>query len=1260
MVDDRTVNGGPGEEASENRGGERALSERGQLLQAVFENSLDAILLADDDARYVDANPAACALSGYSRDELLQLSVWDLTPEMEREAGMAAWREFIAAGALGGEYAIQREDGTVLDVEFRAVANVVPGLHMSVMRDIDERKGREEALRAINERLRTIIEASPAALVVLTLEGEVTLWSPAAEAIFGWQAEEVVGQAYPLADTPELAAEFRENLRRAAAGEPITGLETQRRRKDGRLIDVSMNVTPVTDRSGKVTSVLGLIVDITERKEAVRALQASEARYRRLFELLPAGVFTKDREGRYTSSNDRALTYTQKTPIGATDAELQPPDIAAELRANDLQVMERGERMVFEEKYMAPDGVRWLLSHKTPLRDAEGNVTGILGATQDITERKETEAKLRRSEEKYRMLVETAHDLIWSVDEEGVITFMNRAARRIYGREPQEMIGRPYTDFVPADEAARQAAVWEEMAAENDRITNYENWVLHKDGSRVLLSANAVLLRDEEGNVAGAMGTSQDITERKAMEEELAEYTKRLESLEALHRAILAIQPPEKTAETAIYFLSRLVDADRISAGLFSADHTSVRTLAAYSKGETQMGQGTSFDLDPYKAMIEHLKRGETHLVADLTAPQVTDPLLTRLRAEGLRTYMTIPLLSRGDLVGTLSIASTKPGAFTAHDEAMVHEVADQVAIAIRQAQLLEEERKQRRLAEALQEAGRSLSATLDVETLWDRLLDLIGKLVPYDSASVMAVEGERVQMTRMRGYREVGGEELAERVAGLTLRIDEAANLEEMVETGRAMVVPDTAADPDWIRPPGITHIASWAGAPIQIRGVTVAFFSVDKVEPNFYGSEHARILDAFAGQVSLALQNAHLFTVTRRRLRELSALYEAGTSLTQLSDPEEVGRRMLSTLESFMAFRQAGVIARDPQGGLQLLAYEARGEAQTEAETGERLQRALGAETSVVQWVIEHGQAVRLGDVQEDARYVAVDPEVQSELCVPLQAGGQTIGAINVEKNVRDGFDEHDERLLRTMAAQAAVALENARLFAAEQEAREQLSRLADYLQEAREAERTRIAREIHDEFGQALTALNMDVAWLSQRLQPAEAGVQEKVQEMEALIADSIQTMRRIATELRPGVLDDLGLAAALEWQTQEFSRRSGIACELEVDEEEMAVAGGVATACFRICQEALTNVARHAGADAVHVRLEKRPDEIVLTVRDDGRGIRDEEVRNSESLGLTGMAERARSFGGELTIAGTEGEGTTVRAHIPLAEKREGPK
>jgi signal transduction histidine kinase len=215
-----------------------------------------------------------------------------------------------------------------------------------------------------------------------------------------------------------------------------------------------------------------------------------------------------------------------------------------------------------------------------------------------------------------------------------------------------------------------------------------------------------------------------------------------------------------------------------------------------------------------------------------------------------------------------------------------------------------------------------------------------------------------------------------------------------------------------------------------------------------------------------------------------------------------------------------------------------------------------------------------------------------------------------------------------------------------------REELRQLTAGLLTTREEERTAIAREIHDELGQALTALKMDVAWMGAR-SPADAppALRQKLAAMSGLIDDTIVTVRRIATSLRPGVLDDLGLAAAVEWQTQEFEQRTGIACSLRASVDEAAFDPPLSTALFRILQESLTNVARHSRAHLVTVTLEHLGSDVVLEVRDDGIGITAADAANARSIGLAGMRERAQLVGGRLLISGTEGAGTTVRVRVP---------
>jgi signal transduction histidine kinase len=216
------------------------------------------------------------------------------------------------------------------------------------------------------------------------------------------------------------------------------------------------------------------------------------------------------------------------------------------------------------------------------------------------------------------------------------------------------------------------------------------------------------------------------------------------------------------------------------------------------------------------------------------------------------------------------------------------------------------------------------------------------------------------------------------------------------------------------------------------------------------------------------------------------------------------------------------------------------------------------------------------------------------------------------------------------------------------------EQQRALTARLQSVREEERARMAREIHDELGQALTAIKIELASLVNRL-PSDQKQALRGESIMELIDGTIHTVRRISTELRPGILDDLGLVAAVEWAAEEFQARTGTKCQISLPRADLALDPERATALFRIFQETLTNVARHAHATEVTVRLAYDRRDVSLEVRDNGKGISEEQLTAANSLGLLGMLERALLLGGELTINGVPGKGTTVRVRIPQSHR-----
>lgn len=263
----------------------------------------------------------------------------------------------------------------------------------------------------------------------------------------------------------------------------------------------------------------------------------------------------------------------------------------------------------------------------------------------------------------------------------------------------------------------------------------------------------------------------------------------------------------------------------------------------------------------------------------------------------------------------------------------------------------------------------------------------------------------------------------------------------------------------------------------------------------------------------------------------------------------------------------------------------------------------------------------------IRKDGTRVAVSVSVS-----PIKdARGTIVAASNIAHDMTEG-KRAQEALLRSRA---------------------QLRDFAARLRSAREKERTHIAREIHDELGQALTALKMDLFSLKECVPtPQRAQLEPRTAGMAALIDAMIDRVRTLATDLRPAVLDDMGLAAAVEWAVQQFARRTGVQCDLDVPQQQIRLDADRATDVFRILQEALTNVARHAQATRVDVHLRVNGAELVLEVHDNGRGITEAELDGGRSFGLMGIRERVLLWGGEAGIGTAPQGGTSVTVCLPL--------
>lgn len=463
-------------------------------------------------------------------------------------------------------------------------------------------------------------------------------------------------------------------------------------------------------------------------------------------------------------------------------------------------------------------------------------------------------------------------------------------------------------------------------------------------------------------------------------------------------------------------------------------------------------------------------------------------------------------------------------------------------------------------------------------------------------------------------------------------------------------LIVPDALADTRFADNPLVTgppHIRFYAGAPlITPGGHVIGTLNVIDSEPRQFSPQQKQALCIMARQVMTQLE-------LRRSADRLASVNEdLGQEILERKQAEEALRRLSHRNELILEAAGEGIYGLNTSGNAIFVNQAAA------RMTGWSVKELIGRPVhDLLHYAKPDGTPYPREECPVHASFVdgeshRVDNEVfwrkdgtafpVEYLSTPLREGDELVGAVLTFSDVTER--RRAEERLKT--------------------SREQLRALSARLQLAREEEGTRIAREIHDELGSALTGLKWDLEWVEKTVLESETGVpslrpvREKIISMVALIDTTINTVRRISSELRPGILDDLGLTAAIEWQAQQFQSRSGIACSCTSCVETVDLDRDRSTAVFRIFQEILTNVLRHAQASRVEITMRKDEDDFVLEVRDDGRGIREEEECSIHSLGILGMRERAHLARGAVAIKGVAGRGTVVTVRVPVSGSRPG--
>jgi PAS domain S-box-containing protein len=401
-----------------------------------------------------------------------------------------------------------------------------------VAQDVTERKSAQAALQEANDRLETLINASPLPIVTFATDGNITRWNPAAERVFGWSEAEVLGKPLPFIP-PEKLAEHQALRARDLRGENFTNLELQRRRKDGSKIDIQVSTAPIRNAQGEITGILSIYVDVTGQKRIQRELENSEARLRLALEAGHMGAWEWDVE-----SNTVVWSEGLTSAMGFAPAEgprtlqeflaIVHPEDRAHVQSAIQRSLETDAYYNVEFRVTAPGGTRWVARKGRAVRDASGRPVRMIGVGMDVTERKRTEEALRASEEKFRTIYNVAAVGIAQTSvPDGRYISVNRRFAEITGYAVEELIGKTFLEIThPEDRAGNEALYFRTMRSPLSEYTMEKRYI-RKDGAIVWANVTISFVRDESGAPLYTIGVIEDITERKLARMALEESEQR-------------------------------------------------------------------------------------------------------------------------------------------------------------------------------------------------------------------------------------------------------------------------------------------------------------------------------------------------------------------------------------------------------------------------------------------------------------------------------------------------------------------------------------------------------------------------------------------------------------------------------------------------------------------------------------------------------------------------------------------------------------
>lgn len=841
-------------------------------------------------------------------------------------------------------------------------------------------------------------------------------------------------------------------------------------------------------------------------------------------------------------------------------------------------------------------------------------------------------ATLKKERNFVSAVLNTASVLMMVLTPQGRILRFNHACEHTTGFSLDEVRGKYFWDVFLSPSDRNQIKQGFETLQSSETPYEYESAWLTKDRrTRLIAWTNSTLL-DQEGRTEHIISTGIDITERRQLEERLA-------AIHLLGRELNLLRDETEIGKIALDTASFLLQMK--SSGYGVINKATDQLIYHYYP---QRGVPHVIDVTLPIGADERIAAIKAMHHQDIGRVEDTQPSLSILTSNPNPAWLSASMRVRKRVVGVIDVECQPPHHFNANDSLLLQTLADQTAVAFENAHLYRETQQRIDELTTLTMISQAITSTLKIEETFTIITDHTIRLLNAAAASVVLKDQTQGDM-----WFNAASGGVSDFVRGSRLPAGQGI-VGWVIQTGEAALVPDVSQDPRFF-----SKIDQQTGfktqsvlcVPLQ-NGLhtTGAIEVMNKIDGTF-NNEDLRLLTWLATPASIAIENARLFEAEQSARKQAEILRDATSTLTSTLDLDKVLNDILIHLERVVPYDNAFVFLQKEDEWLQVVGE--RGQ----ASMGQAVGHLYPTNNPIYQEIQQTAHPVILDDAQTDPRFKTWNSNdtVCGWMGVPLIGQNKVIGCLTLSNQQANAYEQVEAYLAQAFANQAAVAIQNAQLFQQVRTGHNQLQSLSRRLVEVQETERRHIARELHDEAGQALTSLMVGLRLLEGEKDDPEAIVTRST-ELRQVTNDVSENLHRLAINLRPASLDYLGLVPALRQYLEGFSRQHNIATQFEpVGFDDQRLPSSVETNLYRIVQETLTNVARHAQATRVDILLERRKSEVITIVEDNGIGFDPEEAKQRGRLGILGIRERTEMLDGTLTVESSIGTGTTIYVEVP---------